>query len=50
MPVSGQVRAPIVAAEKGPRARMKRIMLDTAMGLMQRGLIPSVAKQVFVGP
>ena len=43
MPVSGQARVPIVAAEKGPRARMKRIMLDTAMGLMQRGLIPSVS-------
>src|SRR5258707_7756467 len=43
MLVSGQARAPVVAAEKGPRARMKRIMLDTAMGLMQRGLIPSVS-------
>ena len=28
--------------ERGPRARMKKVMLDTAMGLMQRGLIPSV--------
>ena len=29
--------------ERGPRARMKKVMLDTAMGLMQRGLIPSVS-------
>ena len=43
MPVSGQARSPVVAVEKGPRARMKRIMLDTAMGLMQRGLVPSVS-------
>ncbi len=32
MPVSGQVRSPTVAAERGPRARMKRI-----------GLVPSVS-------
>lgn len=43
MPVSGQARSPVVAVEKGPRARMKRIMLDTAMALMQQGLIPSVS-------
>lgn len=28
--------------QKGPRARMNRIMLDAAMRLMQEGLIPSV--------
>jgi len=43
MLVSRQARSPVVAVEKGPRARMKRIMLDTAMGLMQHGLIPSVS-------
>src|SRR5262249_8147357 len=43
MPVSGQVRSPSVLVEKGPRARMKRITLHTVMGLMQRGLIPSVS-------
>lgn len=31
------------AAERGPRARMKRHMLDTAMRLMQAGTIPSVS-------
>jgi AcrR family transcriptional regulator len=31
------------AAEKGPRARMRKIMLDAAMGLMQAGFIPSVS-------
>jgi AcrR family transcriptional regulator len=30
-------------AERGPRARMRKIMLDAAMGLMQSGLIPSVS-------
>jgi AcrR family transcriptional regulator len=43
MPVSRQAPSPIAAVEKGPRARMKRIMLDTAMRLMQQGLIPSVS-------
>ena len=32
------------AAEKGPRARMRRLMLDTAMRLMQSGIIPSVSE------
>lgn len=31
------------AAERGPRARMKRHMLDAAMRLMQGGTIPSVS-------
>jgi AcrR family transcriptional regulator len=30
-------------ADRGPRARMRRIMLDAAMRLMQDGLIPSVS-------
>lgn len=42
MPVSGQERNVANVAAKGPRARMKRTMLDTAMGLMQQGLVPSV--------
>lgn len=29
--------------DRGPRARMRKIMLDAAMGLMQSGLIPSVS-------
>jgi AcrR family transcriptional regulator len=40
MVVSGQVAARSAA---GPRARMQRTLLDTAMRLMQRGLIPSVS-------
>ena len=30
------------AAERGPRARMRRMMLDAAMRLMQDGLVPSI--------
>ena len=44
MSVSGQEQGLGAAAEKGPRARMKRHMLDTAMRLMQSGLIPSVSE------
>jgi len=43
MGVSGQglaVRDPVA---KGPRARMRRALLDTAMELMEQGLIPSVS-------
>ncbi len=29
--------------DRGPRARMRKIMLDAAMRLMQDGLIPSVS-------
>ena len=55
MLVSGQERHPKVRtdakartednapADRGPRARMRRIMLDAAMRLMQGGLIPSVS-------
>jgi AcrR family transcriptional regulator len=43
MPVSGQAIASASEAEKGPRARMRRTMLDTAMRLMQSGRIPSVS-------
>jgi AcrR family transcriptional regulator len=54
MLVSGQERHPKVRthdkaradgkaqADRGPRARMRKIMLDAAMRLMQDGLIPSV--------
>lgn len=55
MLVSGQERHPGIPADKkaragdkaladrGPRARMRKIMLDAAMRLMQDGLIPSVS-------
>jgi AcrR family transcriptional regulator len=43
MTISGQELAAPAAVERGPRARMKRIMLDTAMQLMQSGLMPSVS-------
>ena len=32
------------AAEKGPRARTRRLMLETATRLMQSGLTPSVSE------
>ena len=43
MAVSGQERVKLVPA-KGPRVRMQRVLLGTAMDLMQRGLIPSVSE------
>jgi AcrR family transcriptional regulator len=43
MSVSGQEQALMPPAEKGPRARMKRHMLATAIRLMQDGIIPSVS-------
>lgn len=47
MLVSRQARAdrsqPRNSAESGPRARMKRTLLDTAVTLMQGGSIPSVS-------
>ena len=43
MPVSRQANAVALASETGPRVRMKRMLLDTAMQLMQRGVIPSVS-------
>jgi AcrR family transcriptional regulator len=55
MLVSGQERRPNnrtdakagagskAQADRGPRARMRKIMLDAAMRLMQGGLIPSVS-------
>ena len=43
MSVSGQARAPSASAERGPRARMKRHMLSTAIRLMQDGFVPSVS-------
>jgi AcrR family transcriptional regulator len=43
MSVSGQVQELPPSAERGPRARMKRHMLATAIRLMQDGLVPSVS-------
>src|SRR3954465_4248254 len=43
MSVSGQAQERPPAAERGPRARMKRHMLATAIRLMQDGFIPSVS-------
>jgi AcrR family transcriptional regulator len=34
---------PTAAAERGPRARMRKMMLDAAMRLMQDGRIPSIS-------
>jgi AcrR family transcriptional regulator len=44
MAVSRQADSRKRAAETGPRARMKKVMLDTAMDLMERGVIPSVSE------
>jgi AcrR family transcriptional regulator len=44
MAVSRQVQDSKPSAGTGPRARMKKRMLDTAMGLMEQGLIPSVSE------
>lgn len=44
MSVSGQSQALSPVAERGPRARMRRHMLDTAMRLMQSGSTPSVSE------
>ena len=43
MSVSGQAQEVEGAAARGPRARMRRLMLDTALRLMQSGLTPSVS-------
>jgi AcrR family transcriptional regulator len=43
MSVSGQEQAAAGVAERGPRARMNRHMLATAIRLMQDGIIPSVS-------
>jgi AcrR family transcriptional regulator len=43
MSVSGQEQGLGVQPERGPRARMRRLMLDTAMRLMQQGVVPSVS-------
>jgi len=44
MAVSRQATSGKRTAETGPRARMKKVMLDTAMELMERGVIPSVSE------
>ena len=38
MPVSSNIKK----TESGPRVRTRRILLDAAMGLLQRGIVPSV--------
>ncbi|MEX0852657.1 MAG: TetR/AcrR family transcriptional regulator [Bauldia sp.] len=43
MAVSRQAEPAGRTTGAGPRARMKRVLLDTAMELMQRGFIPSVS-------
>src|ERR1700752_4988663 len=43
MSVSGQARDAALASERGPRARMRRHMLSTAIRLMQDGFVPSVS-------
>jgi AcrR family transcriptional regulator len=43
MLVSRQSDATVVPEKTGPRARMKRILLGSAMELMQRGIVPSVS-------
>ena len=40
---NGKVRNGKARTDKGPRARMRKTMLDAAMRLMQDGLIPSVS-------
>lgn len=44
MAVSRQAASRKRSPETGPRARMKKVMLDTAMELMERGVIPSVSE------
>jgi len=44
MEVSRQSESEAAQAERGPRARTGRLMLDTAIELMQRGLTPSVSE------
>ncbi|WP_183857555.1 TetR/AcrR family transcriptional regulator [Prosthecomicrobium pneumaticum] len=44
MSVSGQADVREQGSEKGPRGRMRRLMLDTAVRLMQSGVMPSVSE------
>ena len=44
MVVSRQARVQPKATESGPRARMQRMLLSSAMELMQRGTVPSVSE------
>ena len=43
MAVSNQGQIPVEAEERGARARTARLMLDTAVQLMQGGIVPSVS-------
>ncbi|MBX3532383.1 MAG: TetR/AcrR family transcriptional regulator [Rhizobiaceae bacterium] len=44
MAVSRQSTGPVAEAERGPRARTRRLMLETATRLMQAGATPSVSE------
>lgn len=44
MPVSGQEQSLPEDTARGPRARMQKVMRDTAMRLMQGGQVPSVSE------
>ena len=44
MVVSRQARAAAKTSESGPRVRMQRTLLSSAMDLMQRGMVPSVSE------
>jgi AcrR family transcriptional regulator len=44
MEVSRQSDAEVKVTERGPRARTRRLMLDTAIRLMQSGATPSVSE------
>ena len=44
MGLSGQERSLDAPVQRGPRARMRKTLLTTAMGLMEEGLIPSVSE------
>lgn len=44
MEVSRQLTQPAEEAERGPRARTRRLMLETATRLMQSGATPSVSE------
>jgi AcrR family transcriptional regulator len=44
MDVSRQERAVADEPERGPRARTRRLMLETATRLMQQGVVPSVTE------
>ncbi|WP_127598878.1 TetR family transcriptional regulator [Nitratireductor alexandrii] len=44
MNISNQAANPAAEPEKGPRARTRRLMIETAVRMMQAGIVPSVAE------